>query len=144
MKYKKQKGQISIEYIIFIAIFLMFFQAVLYPSAIFAENIINDVSSLTQANQSIESLSNSIESLANSSGYGKRTMFFYLPDNTSMSFNTITKSIEYSIDISDQNPQPQSCIGGVCDFQEDLYIGNLTIDPSSDQIIGGFSGKLII
>ncbi|MDD3178395.1 MAG: hypothetical protein PHR26_02655 [Candidatus ainarchaeum sp.] len=140
---KNKKAQISIEYIVFIAIFLMFFQAVLYPSAVFAENIINDVSSISQSSQSINSLSNSIESLANSSGYGKRTIFFYLPENTHMSIES--NKIIYSIDISNQKPFPNNCSTGICTFEKILYIGSLSIsEEDSDNFIGGYSGKLII
>ncbi len=144
---KTNKAQIAIEYIVFIAIFLLFFQAIIYPSTTFAENIVQDVYALTQTKNNIDKLSDNIEGFANSIGYGKRTMFFYIPKNTTITnCDNSTKEINYEVNISDQQPKPSlsNCNSStnICTFTKKLYIGNTTLD--CDVIGPGFSGAIVI
>jgi len=140
---KKNKGQIAIEYIIFIAIFLLFFQAVVKPSVDFAESVINDVQSISVAKENVSNLADNINSLESSLGYGKRLMFFYLPNNATLTLCDESQ-ITYVVSISNAKPSPPNppCDVNVCSFGEDLYLGGHDI---SCEVIGpGFTGNLIL
>jgi uncharacterized protein (UPF0333 family) len=144
---KKNKAQIAIEYIIFLAIFLLFFQAVIYPNITFAENVVKDVSDLTYTKRSIDSLASTVEQFSNSLGYGQRSIYFYLPSSsTLLDCNNITKTIEYDVKISDQKPKPkiQNCdpITNICFFKKELSIGNSNIN--CNRLGPGYNGFLII
>ncbi len=140
---KKIKGQIAIEYIVFIAIFLLFFQAILKPTVDFAEVVITDVQSVSVSKENMTNLANNINSLESSLGYGKRIMFLYLPGNailTSCSDSALT----YEITISKVKPDPPNppCQNGICTLSEDLYLGSNSI--SCDVIGPGFTGNVVI
>jgi len=137
-----RKGQIAIEYLIFIAIFLLFFQAMVNPSINFAENVINDVQSVAVTQENVSKLADNISAFASSMGTGRVTMGFYLPKNATLASCSPTE-ITYLVKISEMNPKPVACLySSDCNFSKKIYIGthNITCD-----VIGpGFTGDLII
>jgi hypothetical protein len=144
---KNKRAQIAIEYIIFIAIFLLFFQSILLPSTQFSENIVLDVFYLTQTKENIDLLADNITGFSNSSGFGKRTVYFYLPKTSKIiSCDSTTKIITYEVMISSQNPKPAipNCDKetNICTFEKILYIGDSNI--SCDSIGPGFGGYITI
>jgi len=141
------RAQIAVEYLIFIAIFLLFFQAILLPSTTFTENVVTDVFNLTQTKENIDLLANNITSFSNSSGFGKRTMYFYLPASARiLDCNNETKVINFQVLISNQNPKPalSSCNHqeNICTFESKLYIGDA--DITCESIGPGYSGDIVI
>jgi len=147
MNLKKSKAQISVEYLIFIAIFLLFFQAIILPAIYFSENVLKDTHAITETYVSINQLANNLQSFANSVGYGKRTVFFYLPrGSTLLDCNNITKKITYQIQISSQEPKPNilNCNNttNICTFEKQLYIGNTNI--TCERLGPGFAGALTV
>ena len=147
MSFNKSKAQISIEYLIFIAIFLLFFQAIILPAIYFSENVLKDTHAITQTYDNINKLSNNLEYFSNSVGYGKRIVFFYLPrESTLLDCNNITKEIIYQIKISPQKPKPNisNCdyTTNICTFKKQLYIGNTNI--TCERLGPGFAGALTV
>jgi len=140
---KLNKGQIAIEYIVFIAIFLLFFQAVLKPTIDFAESVVTDVQSVSVSKENVSNLANNINSFESSFGYGRQLVFFYLPNNATIT-SCSGSEITYDINISLINPAPPNppCKNGVCSLTENLYVGSN--DVVCDVIGPGFVGNLII
>lgn len=138
-----KKGQLSIEVIILLAIFLLFFQAMILPSIEFAENTLKDTHAIIQSKKSIDAISENLEQFASSSGYGSRIMFLYLPKNTIITdCNSISKEINYKILISTQRPTPAGCsVDGVCLYSKKLNIFN---DLTCTTVGPGFSGHIKI
>jgi len=138
-----KKGQLSIEVIILLAIFLLFFQAMILPSIEFAENTIKDTHAIVQTKKGIDGLADNIEQFSNSAGYGKRHMFFYIPNNTIITdCNNTNKTINYEIKISTQKPTPIGCdVNGLCKFSKQLYITN---DFSCTKIGPGYNSNIFI
>jgi len=137
-----RKGQIAIEYIIFIAIFLLFFQAVIKPSIDFAENVMTDVQSIATTQENVTRLADNINSLASSMGTGKVTMNLYLPKNAIIT-ECSSSSINYSISISNTNPKPAACnYTSLCELTKAIFIGGH--DITCEQIGPGFVGDIII
>lgn len=136
-----KKGQLSIEVIILLSIFLLFFQGMILPSLEFAENVLKDTHAIVQTKKNIDSLSNNIEELYYSSGYGKREVFFNLPTNTIMVCNSSTKSLDYNVTISSQKPVPSGCDeNGVCVFFKELNVSSI----SCSKVGPGHTGSFII
>ncbi len=144
-----QKGQVAIEYIVFIAIFLLFFQTAIKPSIDFAENILNDTYAIVETHNNIENLSQTIEGFSNSLSYGTRTMFFYLPNNSKIidcNNNGTIHFINYQIQISDTQPNPTTpdcnTTTDICTYSKQIFIGEKNLDC---QPIGpGYSGPIIL
>lgn len=140
-----KKGQLAIEYIIFIAIVLLFFNIVLYPNIKYSENVVNDIYNITQTKQSVEKLGLEISSLASSPGYGKRFIYFYLPKSSSINCDNINKTIDYIISISNQEPKPPitNCdpANNTCEFQTRVFVSG---DLICDAIGPGYNGYLTI
>jgi hypothetical protein len=136
-----KKGQLSIEIIILLAIFLLFFQAMIYPSIEFSENVIRDTQAIVVAKKNVEDLAVNIEQLASQDGYGRRPVYFYLPDNAIMDCNSVSNTIDYNVDISLQQPIPYSCNTepGHCVFRRAVVIPEVldcnVIGPSYKGII---------
>lgn len=136
-----KKGQLSIEIIVLLAIFLLFFQAMLLPSIEFSENVLKDTHTIVQTKKSIDSLSDNIEQFANSQGYGKRNIYFYLPSSAAISCDN-TPRISYKLRISPQKPVPAGCdYEGGCGYTKNLYISN---NISCNNIGPGYNGTLTI
>jgi uncharacterized protein (UPF0333 family) len=143
---KSRKGQLAIEYIIFISIILLFFNTVLYPNIKFSENVISDIYNISQTKQSVDQLGHQLSSIASSPGYGKRKVYFYLP-KTSMIINceSTLKRIEYQISFSDQHPKPPL---SNCNHTTNKCIFYKYIDTISniycDKIGPGYNGYIYI
>ena len=122
----KNKGQLSIEVIMLLSIFLLFFHAMVLPSIEFAENTVKDTHAIVQTKKGIDNLADNLEQFSNAQGYGKRKVFLYLPNNTTITdCNNTSKQINYEIKISNQKPTPVGCdINGLCKFSKQLYITN--------------------
>lgn len=122
----KNKGQLSIEVIMLLSVFLLFFHAMILPSIDFAENTLKDTHAIIQTKKGIDNLADNIEQFSNSQGYGKRTVLLYLPNNTMITdCNNTSKQINYEINISTQKPTPVGCdVNGICKFSKQLYITN--------------------
>ena len=142
---KKIKGQISVEFIVLLAIFMLFFQATILPTIEFSENIIKDTYNLSKTSDSVSRLATHIENFSNSSGFGRRSIFFYLPDTAIISacdYDSGNPVIKYNVTISKQRPIPLTCNDqGVCNFVKKIE----SDAPISCEVIGpGFSGAIIL
>lgn len=139
------KGQLSIEIIILLAIFLLFFQAMIYPSIEFSENVIRDTQTIVLSQKSIEDLAVNIEQLAAQDGFGRRPIYFHLPDNAILDCNSTSKTIDYNVNISLQQPVPYRCnepgLVGLCMFSRTIYIPG---DLDCNMIGPGYKGILFI
>jgi len=144
---KHIKGQIAIEYILFLAILLLFFQAIVYPNVNFSENVIKDVYGITQTKQSMDKLVNDVSTFASTPGYGARTIYLYLPDTAQIvECDNVTKKLKYTILISNQEPKPNI---SACDRNTNLCTFNLPLfvsdaDITCEAIGPGFNGYLQI
>lgn len=145
---KNRNGQIAIEYIVLIAILLLFFQAVIYPNVTFSENMINDIYSITQTKQSFEKLGDDISSFSSTPGYGKRLVYFYLPSSSRITgcSGGVDSNITYTINISSQTPKPNisACDRNtnICTFEKQIFISGANI--TCENIGPGFNGYLSI
>jgi hypothetical protein len=140
-----KKAQVSIEFIIIIAVFLLVFYSMILPSINFAENVITDVYGIVQTKNNVSELASNLENLSNSAGYGTRQIFFYLPDNAYIvgcDSTTSPKKIISKINVSPENSVSNFCNDeGVCDINVFVYT-NLDLDCNSLGI--GFRGNLNI
>ncbi|HOZ35856.1 MAG TPA: hypothetical protein PLK55_02635 [archaeon] len=138
-----RKGQLSIEVIVLLAIFLLFFQAMILPSIEFSEHVLQDTQAIIVSKKSVEDLAINIEQLASQDGYGKKQYYFYLPKNTILDCNVQAKILDYNITISKQQPIPLGCNPeGFCDqFYRKLELQNFVI---CNKIGPGFTGVLIL
>lgn len=138
-----RKGQLSIEIIILLAIFLLFFQAMILPSIEFSENVLQDTQAIVMSKKSVEDLAINIEQLASQDGYGRRQYYFNLPRNTVLECKP-GNILDYNITISKQQPSPQHCKDGVCNqFERAVFLPS-TKTLSCEKIGPGFTGVLII
>jgi hypothetical protein len=142
-----KKGQLSIEFIVILAIFLLFFQSVILPAINFSENVITDVHNISQTKKNVDFLSANIESFSANVGYGERAIFFYVPSAaTLVSCSNSPAKINYQIKISDQNPAPAvsdcNATTHTCLFSNELEIGNKSI--TCQEIGPGYVGGIII
>lgn len=139
-----RKGQLSIEIIILLAIFLLFFQAIILPSIEFSENVLQDTQAIVMSKKNVEDLAINIEQLASQDGYGRRQYYFNLPKNTVLECKP-GNILDYNITISKQQPLPRGCKDdGVCDqFQRKVFLksGQLV---NCNKMGPGFTGILII
>ena len=142
---KNIKAQISVEFIILLAIFMLFFQATILPTIEFSENIIKDTHSLSIASDNVSRLITHIENFSNSPGYGKRSVFFYLPENATITFcGGSENNIKYNVKISTQNPIPLTCDStGDCNFTKNIET-SLDVSCLPTKIGPGFSGNIIL
>lgn len=142
---KNIKGQISIEFIILLAIFMLFFQATILPAIEFSENIIKDTHSLSITSDNVSRLITHIENFSNSPGYGKRSIFFYLPENATItSCGGTNNNITYNVKISTQNPIPLTCDNtGDCNFTKKIET-SLDVSCNPNKIGPGFSGNIVL
>ncbi|HNW05849.1 MAG TPA: hypothetical protein PK655_01370 [archaeon] len=138
-----RKGQLSIEIIVLLAIFLLFFQAMILPSIEFSENVLQDTQAIVVSKKNIEDLAINIEQLASQDGYGKKQYYFYLPRNTKLDCNVAAKKLNYNITISKQQPLPPGCNNSVCEFQRELFLQSQQF-VDCNKIGPGFSGILMI
>ncbi len=134
-----KKGQLSIEIVILLAIFLLFFQAMILPTIEFSENILQDTQAIVITKKNIDNLATNIEQLSNQEGYGQRKVYFYLPSNAIMKCNNTLKQLDYNITISKQQPIPSQCDNmGLCSFNKQLLVRNIdcnAIGPGHKGII---------
>lgn len=137
-----RKGQLSIEIIVLLAIFLLFFQAMIMPSIEFSENVLQDTQAIVVSKKNVENLAINIEQLSVQDGYGVRKLYFYLPNNTVLDCNSVSNNLDYNVTISKQQPIPYVCeSNGVCDFNRMVFISD-SID--CNKIGPGFTGLLTI
>jgi len=140
-----KKAQVSVEFIIIIAIFLLVFYSMILPSINFAESIVTDVYSLVQTKNNVSELAENLENLSNSAGYGKRQIFFYLPDNAYIlgcDETTSPNKILAKVNISSQNAVNSFCNNeGICDINVPIYT-NFDLDCATLSI--GYKGNLNI
>ncbi|MFH0906026.1 MAG: hypothetical protein V1824_01665 [archaeon] len=139
----KIKGQLAIEFIMLIAIFLLFFQAILLPSINFARNTVEDISNITLTASSVNKLQEVIESFNNSAGYGKVSMYLTVPSNAKIFCSNSPPAINYEIIISSQKPSIDKCNDSNCFFSKTLDISS-SANLSCEIIQNGFSGKVVI
>jgi len=136
-----RKGQISIELIILLAVFLLFLHAMIIPTIEFSENILKDTHAIITTKKSVDHLATHIEQFAIQDGYGTRKVYLYLPTNATVS--CIDKKINYKIYISTQQPIPLQCDeNGICDFNRELYISGTLTCPT--KIGPGYKGPIAI
>jgi uncharacterized protein (UPF0333 family) len=143
---RNKKGQLAIEYIIFIAIILLFFNIVLYPNIKYSENVITDIYNISQTKQSIDALGDQLSNLASTPGYGKRAVYFYLPKSSRiLECNNTDKTIVYQISFSNQEPKPPlaNCdhTDNTCEFYKIIHTDS---DLVCDLIGPGYNGYLSI
>ena len=114
------------------------------PSINFAESVVTDVYSLVQTKNNVSELAENLENLSNSAGYGKRQIFFYLPDNAYISGckTTNPKKILAKVNISPQNAVNSFCNDeGICDINVPIYT-DLDLDCVALSV--GYKGNLNI
>jgi uncharacterized protein (UPF0333 family) len=143
MKLNK-KAQISIEFIMIIAIFLLFFYSMILPTINFSETVLKDTYTLVQSKKSLTNLAENLEELSLTNGYGTRTFFLYLPESTYIT-GCDTTSTPYKIIAKTQvikDPGTYYCDGaGLCDINVDVYVnGNL----DCQRIPAGYKSYLTI
>ena len=147
---KNQKGQIAIEFIILLALFLLFFYSMLLPSIEFAEEVVDDTYKIVKTHETINRLADQMESFSTTLGYGKRAIFIYLPGDARITGceQEINGSKQYFIDanvtISKTNVNEEKCDvdTGECNLQAEFYSGLDTIDCGA--IPPGYRGYIVI
>ena len=137
-----RKGQLSIEIIVLLAIFLLFFQAMILPSIEFSEHVLQDTQAIVVSKKNVEDLAINIEQLASQDGYGRKQYYFYLPRNTVLDCNVEAKILDYNTTISKQQPIPYVCdANGLCQFHRELQLIHFV---NCNKIGPGFTGILIL
>ncbi len=146
MLLKNTKGQIAIEFIILVAILLLFFYSMLLPSIEFAEEVVDDTYKLVKTHESLTRLANNLESFSTNVGYGKRDIFIYLPGDAKITgcSGTNPYDLQATVTISPNNVVTNNCDSdtGVCDINVSFYSALSTV--TCNTIPSGYRGYVTI
>jgi len=92
------KGQLSAEYLLLIAVLLLIMATITIPLVGRSIDASNDVSWTSDANRAVDSLVNAINVVYSNGPQSKRTINFYIPK--SMTFVTSGKTVSLSVPLS--------------------------------------------
>ena len=81
------KGQASVEFIIVLALALLFIVAVIQPNALAAQNSVEDTANLAKLNISAEKLANTIQYISLSGEGSKQTIEIIVPTGATLECN---------------------------------------------------------
>jgi len=92
----KEKGQVSIEFILIVAIALVYISAVVWPTVENSVQAAVDVKSVADTKLSAMKLANALDEATSSSGDMKKTISIFLPDSGTIWCSSTEKVIHYS------------------------------------------------
>ncbi len=92
------KGQLSAEYLLMIAVLLLIMATITIPLVGRSIDASNDVSWTSDANRAVDSLVNAVNVVYSNGPQSKRTINFYIPKN--MTFVTNSKTVSISVLLS--------------------------------------------
>lgn len=110
----KEKGQVSIEFILIITIALIYLNTVVWPSVENSSQAAFDVKAVADTKVSAMKLSNAVNEAATSSGNMKKTINIFIPKDGKITIATGATSINYEILISYMdNFNPMDKVDGI-------------------------------
>jgi uncharacterized protein (UPF0333 family) len=142
---KKSKGQIGIEFIVLIAMLLLFFYSMLLPTVEFSETVVNDTYNIVKTHEALTRIATHMESFSTSLGYGKRDIFIYLPGDARITgcSGSNPYSLSATITVNPQNAILNDCdpTTGVCNLNFEFYAGD---DVICNPIPSSYRGYITI
>lgn len=142
---KKSKGQIGIEFIVLIAILLLFFYTMLLPTVEFAEDVVQDTHNLVKTHEALTRLATHMESFSTSLGYGTRNIFIYLPGDARIVGCTGSSPyiLNATLTVDPTNAVLGSCnrTTGVCEVSVEFYAGDTVV---CNPLPSGYRGYVTI
>jgi|GEM_PF-895733 len=143
--FKKNKGQVAVEFIILLALLLLFFHSMLLPSIEFAEEVVSDTFILVKTQESMTRLANNLESFSTTVGEGKRQIFIYLPGDAIINgcSDEGPPQLDATVTVSPRNAIARGCNleTGVCNLKVPFYTG---LDVDCGTIPTGYRGYITI
>ncbi|MDO8427925.1 MAG: hypothetical protein Q7S92_01810 [Candidatus Diapherotrites archaeon] len=108
-----QKGQSSIEFLILIVILLVFVQTIIQPSLQDSLLAARDTQRVGQITLAAQKLTGNIEQIYSISGDSKTTTYLFLPENSKIVCNAVTKTLTSQVQL--EHPETLSaCPNQVC------------------------------
>lgn len=107
---KRQKGQVSIEFILLIVITLVYIYGTVWPLINDATVAAEDVQRVSDTKISAQKLANALNEAAANSGESKKTIHLLVPNKASISCSG--NQINFTVDVNKMNekrPKPRGC-----------------------------------
>ncbi len=99
----KEKGQISIEFILIVTIALIYINAIVWPSLDLSTKSAFDVKNVADTTTSALKVAGALDEAALSNGDMKKTINVYLPKDANITITKGATNIDYSIYVSNPN-----------------------------------------
>ena len=140
----REKGQVSIEFILIVTIALVYIYGVIWPIVDNSTNVATDIKAVADTKISAMKLANAVNEASVSSGDMKKTINIFLPEGGEITCNTGESKIDFNtmvayvgkwevgFDPEIMNPNPANCIA-VLD----------SIDPVNNRPIGFNCGSSV-
>jgi len=134
----KEKGQVSIEFILIVVIALVYINVVVWPSVLESSRSASDIKAVADTKLSAMRLSNAINEATMASGDMKRSVNIFIPEGgkinwTASAATANTLQYEVLLDYGGGNPDPVNCVQALCiDAISDCWKCNSYIELLSD------------
>ena len=102
-----RKGQLTIEFLLLLALVMMAIHSMVQPAAIASEDMGKDVARMGAANLAAGKLKNAIEYVAMLPDDSRQTLYMYVPEGASIKCGG--GNITADVSISDQGTTPGDC-----------------------------------
>lgn len=140
-----KKGQGSIEFMMLVAISMIYISLIIVPSIEISRSAAEDVMQLSQAVLAGEKLANTVDSVASSSGEARQTVIIFVPERGNLECDGANKKVKIKFLLTKSGSsallkQPSICPddaggNGIC-LKEINTISIFSCNPSS---IGDYS-----
>jgi len=107
----KQRGSVSIEFILLLAISLVYINGVIWPITLNSSQATADIKAIADTKVSAMKLANALDQAITSDGDMKKTMNFFVPENGSITCNG--DKVEYAVLVDYMrgwNPDETNCV----------------------------------
>jgi len=98
----RQKGQISIEFMLLLLFVIIFIGAVIMPGVSIATSSAEDVARVSQARLAVEKIANSVEEIASLGGDARKTVHIFVPQDAEIHCDEGSKEIFFEIRIGEK------------------------------------------
>jgi len=135
-----QKGQAAIEFMFIILIVIIYLSTVVIPLTNDSKNAINDVDSISRANNETQKIVNAIQRVSSFGEGTKETVVLIVPQKTNII--CLDKNISFRVELT-STPYPAQCPTGNC-TKTFLLPQNQTMDCRNPIVIGPVKTKIVI
>jgi len=107
----RQKGQVSIEFILIVVIALVYISGFVWPSIEIASSAATDVKAVADTKASAMKIATALDEAAVSNGDMKKTVSIFLPNGATLNCDAANNEIDYELLISYiENWEPGDCV----------------------------------